>query len=78
MDKDFVVGSDSLETRKEDLDEVCINAIRMLSIDAVQQANSGHPGMPKWARPRWPTSCTVSAGRRLRPQAARDPLRALT
>ena len=29
-----------------DQDELCINAIRMLSIDSVQQANSGHPGMP--------------------------------
>jgi transketolase len=28
------------------LDDVCINTIRFLSIDAVQQANSGHPGMP--------------------------------
>ncbi|MBF0553837.1 MAG: transketolase [Nitrospirae bacterium] len=28
------------------LDELCINTIRMLSIDAVQKANSGHPGMP--------------------------------
>jgi transketolase len=27
-------------------DEKRINAIRMLSIDAVQQANSGHPGLP--------------------------------
>jgi transketolase len=27
-------------------DRVCANAIRFLSIDAVQQANSGHPGMP--------------------------------
>jgi hypothetical protein len=32
-----------------DLDRVSINAIRMLSIDAVQQANSGHPGMPMGA-----------------------------
>jgi transketolase len=30
------------------LDQLCINAIRTLSIDAVQQANSGHPGMPMW------------------------------
>jgi len=27
-------------------DELCINTIRMLSADAVQKANSGHPGMP--------------------------------
>ena len=29
--------------------ELCINTIRMLSIDAVQKANSGHPGMPMGA-----------------------------
>src|SRR5512146_2317024 len=29
-----------------DMDELCINTIRTLSIDAVQQANSGHPGTP--------------------------------
>ena len=28
------------------LDQLCINTIRFLSADAVQQANSGHPGMP--------------------------------
>ncbi len=31
------------------LDELCINTIRFLSADAVQQANSGHPGMPMGA-----------------------------
>ncbi|MBF6600488.1 MAG: transketolase [Dehalococcoidia bacterium] len=31
------------------LDELCINTIRTLSIDAVQKANSGHPGMPMGA-----------------------------
>ncbi|MTI87949.1 MAG: transketolase [Balneolaceae bacterium] len=28
------------------LDQLCVNTIRTLSIDAVQKANSGHPGMP--------------------------------
>lgn len=28
------------------LDALCINTIRFLAIDAVQQAHSGHPGMP--------------------------------
>ncbi|MDQ4049086.1 MAG: hypothetical protein M3131_06875, partial [Actinomycetota bacterium] len=28
------------------LDELCINTIRTLSIDAVQKASSGHPGAP--------------------------------
>ncbi len=33
------------------LDELCINTIRMLAVDAVQKANSGHPGMPMGAAP---------------------------
>ncbi len=28
------------------IDELCINTIRFLAVDAVQKANSGHPGMP--------------------------------
>jgi transketolase len=31
------------------LDELCVNTIRTLSIDAVQKANSGHPGAPMGA-----------------------------
>jgi transketolase len=31
------------------LEHLCINTIRMLSADAVQNANSGHPGMPMGA-----------------------------
>jgi transketolase len=34
-----------------DLDQLCINTIRTLSIDAVQQANSGHPGAPMGLAP---------------------------
>src|ERR1043165_5008143 len=36
-------------TSADDQDELCINTIRMLSIDAVQKADSGHPGMPMGA-----------------------------
>jgi transketolase len=32
--------------KTSDLDQLCINTIRTLSMDAVQQANSGHPGTP--------------------------------
>lgn len=33
------------------LDELCINTIRFLSVDAVQKANSGHPGAPMGMAP---------------------------
>ena len=33
------------------LDQLCINTLRMLSIDAVQKAHSGHPGTPLDAAP---------------------------
>jgi transketolase len=33
------------------LDQLCINTIRFLAVDAVQKANSGHPGMPMGATP---------------------------
>ncbi len=36
---------------KPDLDRLAIDTIRTLSIDAVQQANSGHPGAPMGAAP---------------------------
>jgi transketolase len=39
----------SSDDERAHLDQLCINAIRMLSIDAVQRANSGHPGMPMGA-----------------------------
>ncbi|MDH5560382.1 MAG: transketolase [Deltaproteobacteria bacterium] len=29
-----------------ELDRLCINSIRFLSVDAIQKANSGHPGLP--------------------------------
>ena len=34
-----------------DLDQLCINTIRALSIDAVQHAESGHPGLPLGCAP---------------------------
>ena len=33
------------------LDQLCVNAVRILAMDAVQQANSGHPGLPLGAAP---------------------------
>jgi len=31
------------------LDQRCINTIRLLAADAIQKAESGHPGMPMGA-----------------------------
>jgi transketolase len=35
----------------ESLDQLCVNAIRMLSVDAVEKAKSGHPGAPMGLAP---------------------------
>src|SRR5215813_12522950 len=36
----------AMRTPETELDQLCINTIRTLSLDAVQKANSGHPGLP--------------------------------
>ena len=33
------------------IDELCVNATRVLSVEAIQQAKSGHPGLPLGAAP---------------------------
>ena len=40
-----------MTTATDTLDQLAFDTIRTLSIDAVQQANSGHPGAPMGAAP---------------------------
>jgi transketolase len=46
----MVATEQTLATGKQ-LDTLCINTIRTLAIDGVQQANSGHPGAPMGLAP---------------------------
>jgi transketolase len=41
-----MVASEQVLATGQQLDTLCINTIRTLAIDGVQQANSGHPGAP--------------------------------
>jgi len=60
IDSNFRIGvhqkmsapiQESNEIANTDLDQLCINTIRTLSLDAVQKAESGHPGLPLGAAP---------------------------
>ena len=46
-----MVASEQVLVTGQQLDTLCINTIRTLAIDAVQQANSGHPGAPMGLAP---------------------------
>ena len=39
-------STSSMKRSASTLDDLCVNTLRFLSVDAVQKANSGHPGLP--------------------------------
>ncbi|MBF6605426.1 MAG: transketolase [Chloroflexi bacterium] len=47
----MTAATDPTRTAEPSLDQLAIDTIRTLSIDAVQKANSGHPGAPMGAAP---------------------------
>ncbi len=45
------MSQQSAAVSQQNMDQLCVNTIRTLSIDGVQQANSGHPGAPMGLAP---------------------------
>ena len=42
----FVQTAATASPTRAEMDQLCVDTIRTLSMDAVQEANSGHPGTP--------------------------------
>lgn len=56
-------------TISDPLDQLCINMVRFLSVDTLQQANSGHPSMPLGAAA---MAYVMSEGTKIKPKQTKS------
>ncbi len=51
MDRKTISTNTNHTPNSDDLDQLCVNTIRFLAVDAVEKAKSGHPGAPMGLAP---------------------------